>query len=607
MRKFLTILAVSVFIGGAFARKAPQVDSTPQLPDSLKGIYLFSQGIREAFITGDTAAARQTFERAAMADSTYGPTWYELANLLLYTDTPQALEYAHRAIATDTTNKWYLLQLGQAQVLNERYREAIRTYERLRKIDAQNPDIYRVLAILYDQEQQPFSAIAVLDSAEVRFGRIEMLSELKQRLLVGTRQYDRAISEVQSLIEAAPYKADNHLLLGELYARQKKDSLALAEFNEAYRIDSTSVAVLATFCEFYNERHDYAAALSYSGKLFSGDEMPLDEKINYFERITSDRKFYGNYYLQINGLATTLALKYPHDPRVVKLYADHLIASGQLDEALAYYKTHLEDEPPQLDFFNAVIDIENYRQRPDSVTHYINRAMELFPGNPDLYLRKGHALAYMKHYDEALKFYRNSLELTQSDSLKGAIWNFMGDVYHLKAEQAATKEGKTSTEEEMYASRKGASARYMRKCYDAYDRSLALRYDNAMVLNNYAYFLALARRDLERALTMSGRAVALEQGNSTYLDTYAWILYLLGRYDEAKKAMQQALSLDRSDSPTLQCHYGDILAAMGETFMAEIYWRKALEGGYEHPEAIVERFNRLKEAEERSSATPEKQ
>ena len=68
--------------------------------------------------------------------------------------------------------------------------------------------------------------------------------------------------------------------------------------------------------------------------------MPLDDKLAYFDRITGDRNFYSTFYLQINDLATTLAMKYPHDPRVVKLYGDHLIASGQLDDALTYYKTH---------------------------------------------------------------------------------------------------------------------------------------------------------------------------------------------------------------------------------------------------------------------------
>ena len=348
MRKTLLLLLLTAVFCGAFARKTPQVAPAPQVPDSLRGFYLFTEGIKQAFIERDTAAARASLERSVEADSTYGPAWYELAELLLYNDAPAALRHAERAFRTDTTDKWYLLQLGQAQILNDRYRDAIRTYNRLREVDAQNPDSYRVLAMLYDQEGQPFSAIAVLDSAEVRFGRIDALSELKRRLLVGTRQYDRAVAEAQALIEAAPYKAENYLLLGELYARQKKDSLALVQFAEAYRIDSTSVAVLATYSEFYNERRDYASSLNYTRRLFASDEMPLDDKLTYFDRITGDRNFYSTFYLQINDLATTLAMKYPHDPRVVKLYGDHLIASGQLDDALTYYKTHLDDLPPRI-------------------------------------------------------------------------------------------------------------------------------------------------------------------------------------------------------------------------------------------------------------------
>ena len=110
-----------------------------------------------------------------------------------------------------------------------------------------------------------------------------------------------------------------------------------------------------------------------------------------------------------------------------------------------------------------------------------------------------------------------------------------------------------------------------------------LRYDpdNAMVLNNYAYFLSLEERDLEKALAMASRATALTDNNPTYLDTHAWVLFKLGRVDEARKIMQQAVALDAQESAALLVHYGDILKALGENFMAEIYWRKALEKGYD--------------------------
>ena len=43
--------------------------------------------------------------------------------------------------------------------------------------------------------------------------------------------------------------------------------------------------------------------------------------------------------------------------------------------------------------------------------------------------------------------------------------------------------------------------------------------------------------------------------------------------------MQQAMSFDKQGSAELALHYGDILDALGSTFMAQTYWRKALERG----------------------------
>ena len=129
--------------------------------------------------------------------------------------------------------------------------------------------------------------------------------------------------------------------------------------------------------------------------------------------------------------------------------------------------------------------------------------------------------------------------------------------------------------------KKGIARKAMKECYKAYERSLRYWPDNTMVLNNYAYFLSLEERDLERALTMSSRVVALTDNNPTYLDTHGWVLFKLGRTAEAKKVMQQAIALDGQESAALLVHYGDILHAMGEQFMAEIYWRKGLEKGYD--------------------------
>ena len=192
-------------------------------------------------------------------------------------------------------------------------------------------------------------------------------------------------------------------------------------------------------------------------------------------------------------------------------------------------------------------------------------------------MARGHAHVYAKRYRDAIRAYRNSLRHAATDTLRGTIWGLIGDAW----QQIALQEPK-------------ARRKALESCYRAYDKSLAYYKDNPLVLNNYAYFLSEEDRELEKALEMASRTVALTDNNPTYLDTYAWVLFKLGRTAEAKKTQQQAIALDRHNSPELALHYGDILAALGERFMAEIYWRKALENGYDDPEAIARRIEKLK-------------
>jgi tetratricopeptide (TPR) repeat protein len=168
-----------------------------------------------------------------------------------------------------------------------------------------------------------------------------------------------------------------------------------------------------------------------------------------------------------------------------------------------------------------------------------------------------------KEYDSAISLYNEALKHADNDTLRSSIMGYIGDIEHARDD--------------------------MKRCYKAYNKALKYFADNSSVLNNYAYFLSLEERDLERALEMISRALECSQNNSTYLDTMAWVLYKLGRYTEAKKYMQQALSLDRSRGADYALHYGDILHALGEEFMAKTYWRKALERGADKEE-IERRF-----------------
>ena len=573
-----TVLSLVLFSTAFVSGKGSP--SAPYRPDSLQSVWFYTEGIKQRTIAGDTARARQLLQEAIRRDSAYAPAWYELAGILLPSAPDEAIDAAHRAWQLDSTNQWYQQFYGQALLMTDRYGEALRVFRRLMEENPKDPDNYRIVAALYEQRKSPFQALVTLDSAELRFGRIPLLSSMKRRLLVATNQIDKALDEARAMVEEYPYEAEHHVVLADLYAADRKDSLALAEYRTALAIDSTNVQTLMSLSDFYAGRQDYRSLLATTRRLFLSDDLPIELKIKRFEDFTTDTRFYREYYFQLNDLASTLAIRYPDDARVVELYARHLIASGELKQALALYKNHLGDEPPVEDYYRMVIDIESYLQRPDSVDRYVTRALELFPEKVDFHISKGHVMSYSKQHDQAIRAYRESLRYADTDSLRSVIWGMIGDTWHQKAL------GNDSIPEELLFAqakkgKKGIDRRAMKECYKSYEKSLDYWPDNALVLNNYAYFLSLEERDLDRALVMSSRVVALTDNNPTYLDTQAWVLYKMGCTEEARKILQKAVALDGQKSPELMVHYGDILHELGEQFMAEVYWRQALEKGYD--------------------------
>ena len=138
-----------------------------------------------------------------------------------------------------------------------------------------------------------------------------------------------------------------------------------------------------------------------------------------------------------------------------------------------------------------------------------------------------------------------------STDLASDLYGFLGDVYH--------DMGKADS------------------AYQAYDSALVYKDDNIATLNNYAYYLSLERKNLDRAAEMSYKTVKAEPNNAIYLDTYAWVLFEQGKIEEAYTYINQAI---KNISPTeenasIYEHAGDILSVKGETEKALEMWKKA--------------------------------
>lgn len=131
--------------------------------------------------------------------------------------------------------------------------------------------------------------------------------------------------------------------------------------------------------DFHAGRQDYRALLAVTRQLFQSDELPLETKIKRFRAVHLRHALLPRILLSAERPGLDAGHPLSDDKRVVELYAGHLIASGELEQALALYKSHLADQPPAEEYFRAVIDIESYLQHPDSVDKYVTRALSCSP------------------------------------------------------------------------------------------------------------------------------------------------------------------------------------------------------------------------------------
>lgn len=539
------------------------------LPDSLSRSYRHTEAVKRLTIDGDTTRAKELWFGIIAEDSTYAPALYNISKL--EEGTLESLEYARRAFVADTTNKWYVQNYASNLISTQKYSQAIPIYRRLMHLAPRDIDAYHALAVLYGYSGMPYTAINILDSAEIRTGYNPYLGEMKLQLLLDTHQYDRAMETGKRGVLEQPYDARARINLAEAYERGGRDSLARITLEEALQIDSTNIEALTALSLYHERKGDDHRMLDYEERIILKSDIPLDYKLKRIELLTADRAFYGKNYIKLGSIIQRLAITHPNNRKVADCYAEHMIALGELESAYEYLARHLHDEGTTPQHYIDLLQLASYLGHDEMVITWLGEALELYPTSLDIISYMGFYLLSHDLHKDAIRTFKEGFKVCDNDINRSEMCGYIGDIYHEMG-----KDG---------------------KAFNYYRKALKYDSDNAMVLNNYAYFLSLKDKRLDVALAMSTRATELEPSNATYVDTHAWVLHRLGRNEEAKSVMSQALSLSAQRDASLLAHYGDILWALGETFMADTYWKKAVSQGYDK-EAMEEHIAEIKSKSE---------
>lgn len=486
---------------------------------------------------------------------------YEMARLQLdynADDTTNAAEaLLRRAVELEPGNYYFQKELADYYSSRDMTDSATARYEAMAERFKDRDIIIYSLLDIYKQKNNYEALIRTLRKLEVREGKSEELSMGIIDAYIDAGLYDSALVEVNSLIALYPGDTRYPVLRGNIYMDKKQPQRALDEFSAVLAKDPQDEAANYAMMAYYQEIGNDSAFVATAQKVAVNDKYstkPRATALNQLVLYSLDGKAdtalvvsaFKDIYTQPDADATLLdmyqayliMLKEPLDSiapvweRVLVLKPDYTQLRLKL---LQYYIS-------KSDFAKAAALCEDgARQEPTIVAYYFYGGMAYF------------SLKDNEHAADMLKRGTAQISRDTDTSLASDLYGFLGDVYH--------EMGKAELS------------------YQAYDTALVYKDDNIATLNNYAYYLSLERRDLDKAAAMSLKTVKAEPNNAIYLDTYAWVLFEQGKTAEALTYIRQAL---KNISPTgenasIYEHAGDILSVEGNTKEALEMWKKAQE------------------------------
>ena len=332
---------------------------------------------------------------------------------------------------------------------------------------------------------------------------------------VGRREDSSAI--YLELLEKQPGRYSSPYTLtvqGDKYLSEYKDTLALESYERALEYDPEYAPAVLGRAEVNRMRGNVPGFLADVHAFTLNPDINAQAKCAYVQQILRNVNypFYRSWGTQLDSLVTGCVRAHPADSSALKLAGSWYWSTDRKDIGRQYFGQLLEAYPKDLD------------------VRYLNMSLLMEDGNLKEVLDECERII-------KLGGERNP-EVVPALTTAGDCWHAIGND---------------------------------RKAMRYYDKVLRIEPDNAVTLNNYAYYLSLSGRKLKKAEKMSRASLEKEPDNPSYLDTYGWILHLLGRNQEAKPYFKRAIVYGGKDHLEILEHYSVVLKALGEEELSKYY------------------------------------
>lgn len=485
---------------------------------------------------------------------------YEISQYYMFLrQMPQGQAALEKAVENAPDNFWYsqgLVSLYQQQ--NELDKAVKLLEEMVVRFPAKQDPLFNLLDI-YSRQEKYEEVISTLNRLEKRLGKSEQLSMEKFRIYLQMKDDKKAFQEIESLVQEYPADTRYQVILGDVYLQNGKQQEAYQTYQKVLAAEPDNPMALFSMASYYEQTGQKEMYQQQLDTLLLNKKVAPDTKVTIMRQvIVENEQSATKDSTEVIALFDRIMKQDVDDPQIPMLYSQYLLSKNMEEQAVPVLEQVVDLDPTnkaaRLMLVSEAVKREDYKQ----IIKVCEPGIEATPDALELYYYLAIAYHQAEQGDSVISVTKRALQHTTADTRKEVISDFysiMGDIYHTKKQ--------------------------MTEAYAAYDSALVYNPSNIGALNNYAYYLSVERRDLDKAEEMSYKTVKAEPNNSTYLDTYAWILFEKGNYAEARIYIDNAIKNDGEKSDVIVEHCGDIYFMTGDVDGALEYWKKALEMGSE--------------------------
>lgn len=337
-------------------------------------------------------------KKAEQLQPNNGVVYFELGkNYKFLNNYEQALANFQKANRLQPNKEWILVELMETYYFNKDYDQAILVAQNLLPF---NEKYYENLANLYFESNQFDKLLALLDKLDAELGISEFRLSMRGQIYALTENTPAQIQVLKDAINANPENEKNYLNLIYVYSDEdmKKEAFATAE--NMRKLFPTSKVVHLALYKFHLDAGNTSESLNSMKLILAAEEIDAESKfkvLNDFLIFVNENPSYEAELLQVADIFAASE----SSPEIYQKFGEYYLQKEQKEKALEFFDLGLKTNLDNFEIIRNTLLLQLDLKKDERAKDLSERALEIFPAQPILYLARGVALNNLKEFKEA--------------------------------------------------------------------------------------------------------------------------------------------------------------------------------------------------------------